>query len=33
MIQEVNDTEVEAEEVLGYVAYRYSRESGKLEMA
>lgn len=33
MIQEVNDTQVEAEEVLGYAAYRYSRENGKLEMA
>lgn len=33
MIHEVNGTQVEAEEVLGYAAYRYTRETGELEIA
>lgn len=33
IIQEVNNTQVNAEEILGYKLYKYSREIGKVEIA
>lgn len=33
MVQDVNDTQVEAEEILGYEVYRYDREAGELMIA
>lgn len=33
MIKEVNDTQVDREEILSYSLYRYSIDSGKIEMA